>query len=176
MFSSAVQQVAEVGESQSGATCRRFESRAPFFSFPLPSHLPSPIMNWIRELHSFRVQPGQADEVRSVRRKVMEPLSETALNPKFFLEQIGMPHLAQPTPTIPIYQVDGASSVVSSSQRASTGVAEGLGHIESTTRFSKKTEARLQAQCVTLPSVRLHCQMVHGYSPTSITFNIRHHT
>ena len=133
-------------------------------------------MDWVRELHSFRVQASQADEVRSVRRKVMEPLSETALNPKFFLEQIGMPHLAQPTSTIPIYQVDGASSVVSSSQRASAGVTEGLGPIESTTRFSKKTEARLQAQCVTHPNVRPHCQNCSRIISPSTTFNIRHHT
>jgi hypothetical protein len=110
-------------------------------------------MDWLRELHSFSVQASQVNDTRSVRRKVTETLSETALNPKFFLEQIGLPTLAQPSSSIPIYQVDGASSMVLSAHAAPTSVAAGLGPIAlSSARFSK-TEARLQAQCVTSPHI-----------------------
>jgi hypothetical protein len=106
-------------------------------------------MDWLRELHSYSVQASQANDGRSVRRKVTETLSDTALNPKFFLEQIGMPHIELPAFKMPIYQVGGATAVTPSLQEApSVSVAAGLGPIaECKIRFSK-TEARLQAQCV----------------------------
>ena len=101
-------------------------------------------MDWLRELDSFRPHTSRGDDaVRNVRRKVTEPLSETPLNAKFFLDQIAMPHLA-PTwaPTclldqrVPIYAAE--------TQEQSSVAASGLGPERERSGHYAKSEARLQ--------------------------------